>query len=199
MRNTEALQYVCLVFCLFASMTHEDWQLPPALPPLPLFNHPPCSHSSSLCISESGLKIDENLLWDYVLWAANNVEEPPGLPLPQQRCNKARSWEIHGYLMETEASELPCYIYRLPFCLSFSHPALVCRACTPVSHLGGDLASAVPSDSLAASHATATNTRSACTGNKAGGLVRVQSLWLLLKVTLGYAAKKKTGDKEWKL
>lgn len=75
--------------------------------PLPLF-----SLLISLYISWSGLKIDENLLWDYVLWAANNVEEPPGLTLPKQRCNKARSWEIHGYLMESEASELLCYIYR---------------------------------------------------------------------------------------
>lgn len=69
--------------------------------------------------------------------------------------------------METEASELLCYIYRQPFCLSFLHPVLVCLACLPVSHLGGDLASAVPCDSPTASHATATNTHSACTGNKA--------------------------------
>ena len=85
---------------------------PPSSPPL----YPPLSLLFSLLISlyisQSGLKIDENLLWDYVLWAANNVEEPPGLTLPKQRCNKARSWEIHGYLMETEASELLCYIYR---------------------------------------------------------------------------------------
>lgn len=73
----------------------------------------------SHCISQSGLKIDENLLWDYVLWAANNVEEPPGLLLPKQRCNKARSWKIHGYLMETEASEPLCYIHRSPFFLTF--------------------------------------------------------------------------------
>lgn len=42
---------------------------------------------------ETGAKMDKNLPWDYVLWAANNVEEPPGLLLPQQRCNKARSWK----------------------------------------------------------------------------------------------------------
>lgn len=110
--ETQRLYNVCPHLSL--SLSLHQWldmtQSPPfspALQPPSLFSLP-----VSLHIFQSGLKIDENLLWDYVPRAANNVEEPPGLPLPKQRCNKARSWKIHGYLMETEACELLCYIYR---------------------------------------------------------------------------------------
>lgn len=51
----------------------------------------------------TGVKIDKNLQWDYVLWAANNVEEPLGLLFPQQRCNKAGSWKIRVH--QTEVCE----------------------------------------------------------------------------------------------
>lgn len=98
------------------SVSVHQWlrqRLATTAPLLPLlvfkYSHPPPPSLLLLIplyISQSGLKIDENLLWDYVLRAANNVEEPPGLSLPKQRSNKTRNWEIHGYLIETEASEL---------------------------------------------------------------------------------------------
>lgn len=113
-RHDEKHRGFTMYVCLSLSLSLRQWlatatstPFSPALQPPSLF-----SLLISLHIFQSGLKIDENLLWDYVLRAANNVEEPPGLPLPKQRCNKARSWKIHGYLMETEASELLCYIYR---------------------------------------------------------------------------------------
>lgn len=149
--NTVALQYspatvsVCFISMIWNLRDRQPSAALPLFPRYPATALPPFFPlSSSLCISQSGLKIDENLLWDYVLWAANNVEEPSGLPLPKQRCNKARSWEIHGCLMETKASGLLCYIYRYPFCLILLHPALVCLAlpaCWPVIHLRGYLAS----------------------------------------------------------
>lgn len=154
--------YVCVSVSLCASMAQAkigNHRPPPSSPSLQIL--PPPSTSLLLLIplyiSQSGLKIDENLLWDYVLRAANNVEEPPGLSLPKQRSNKTRSWEIHGYLIETEASELLCYIYRQPFCFSF-FASCACLPCLPTRQppwrRPGTCCSLLPT----ASHATATNT-----------------------------------------
>lgn len=168
MRNMEDLQ------CMSASLSVSvhQWlrqRLATTAPLLPLlvfkYSHPPPLSLLLLIplyISQSGLKIDENLLWDYVLRAANNVEEPPGVSLPKQRSNKTRSWEIHGYLIETEASEL--FTGSLS-ALVFLHPALVCLACPPVSHLGGDLVPAVPCSLQPPTPLP--QTRSACRGNNA--------------------------------
>lgn len=166
----KALQFMYQSACLsdLKRLKTESCHCPTNKPPPP-FTH--CCSSYLSVYLRLVWKIDKNLPWDYVLWATNNVEEPPGLPLPEQRCNKARGWEIHGYLIDTEAVELLCYIYRLPLCLIFIflflHFALVCLAYPPVSHLGGDLASAAACDSPATSHAIATKTHSARIGTNA--------------------------------
>lgn len=146
------------------SVSVHQWlrqRLATTAPLLPLlvfkYSHPPPLSLLLLIplyISQSGLKIDENLLWDYVLRAANNVEEPPGLSLPKQRSNKTRSWEIHGYLIETEASEL--FTGSLSALVFFASCA--CLPCLPTRQppwrRPGTCCSLLPT----ASHATATNT-----------------------------------------